>query len=53
MYQFSNTLNAIVKPTLACNLRCKYCYYQHTNYDSQKMSIETLKKFCDITISTF
>lgn len=53
MYQFSNTLNAIVKPTLACNLRCKYCYYQHTNYDSQKMSIETLKKFCDITFPHF
>ena len=53
MYQFGNTLNVVIKPTFACNLRCKYCFYQHTDYSTEKMSVETLKNFCDISFSHF
>ncbi|MBQ2672350.1 MAG: radical SAM protein [Clostridia bacterium] len=53
MYQFSKVLNVVIKPTLACNLRCKYCYYQHTDYNKEKMSTEILSRFCDISFPYF
>ena len=53
MYQFGNTLNVIIKPTLSCNLRCKYCYYQHTDYGREVMPLETLTRFCDVSFPHF
>ncbi len=34
-------INLIVKPTNACNLRCKHCYAAEVGYSSNKMSLDT------------
>lgn len=38
-------VNIVVKVTNACNLRCKYCYNQDTEYASAVLPLERLEKF--------
>lgn len=33
--------------TRACNLRCKYCYFRDSDYESRRMEFETAKKIVD------
>lgn len=37
-------ITVVIKPTNACNLRCKYCYNTYQNYSNQKMDIDIYKK---------
>lgn len=37
-------LNLIIKPTNACNLRCKHCYHAEKGYDEQLLPIEYIEK---------
>ena len=34
----------IIKPSYACNLRCKYCYNSHTKYTKEILSLERFEK---------
>ena len=37
-------INVIVKPTDACNLRCKYCYNSSSHYSNEILSLERFAK---------
>lgn len=43
-----NKISLIVKPTDACNLRCKHCYAAETGYTSGRMTIATVRKIYDV-----
>lgn len=47
--QFHKHLSVLIKPTDACNLRCKYCFEQHNGYHVNQLLLEDLRKFCNIT----
>lgn len=47
--QFLNTINAVIRVTYDCNLRCKYCFLQHDGYDNHVLSEKVLERFCNIT----
>ena len=51
--QFLSSINAVIRPTYRCNLKCKYCFLQNQNHDDFDMPISTLEKFCDITFPHF
>lgn len=40
-----NSITIILKPTDACNMRCKHCYHAVTNYTRNIMTIDTFKDF--------
>lgn len=46
-------VNIIVKVTNACNLRCKYCYNQDTEYTQDVLSLERLEKFLTLLTMRF
>lgn len=37
-------LHLLIKPTHACNLRCKHCYHAEKGYDAVKLSISDIRK---------
>ncbi len=39
-----NRLTVILKPTNACNIRCKYCYHEENGYDKNALAIANLEK---------
>ncbi len=40
-------LTIIIKPTNACNMRCKHCYHNEKGYDTNIMSLELIQHlFC-------
>ena len=47
------TINLIIKPTSACNLRCKYCYHAQTNYIGGKLDISKLEKLLRICCNEY
>lgn len=40
----NNTINVVLKPTEACNLRCKYCYNSDSDYAKTVLPIEKTEK---------
>ncbi len=42
MEKENNYINLIIKPTNACNLRCRHCYAADIGYNAQKMQISTV-----------
>ncbi|MCX7871642.1 MAG: radical SAM protein, partial [bacterium] len=50
-----NNVTLIVKPTLDCNLKCKYCYAKESkyNYKGQRMSLDVVKKALDVFTKRF
>ena len=45
MINKNDLISIIVKPTNACNLRCKHCYHAGTGYDNEQMSDKMLINF--------
>jgi len=45
------TFKMIVFPTTACNLRCTYCYQDHSPTDMAPEMVEALKRFLDRRIA--
>lgn len=43
MINKNDLISIIVKPTNACNLRCKHCYHAGTGYDNEQMSDKMLE----------
>ena len=41
-------ISLIIKPTDACNLRCKHCYAAETGYSAEQMSLETARKIFNL-----
>ncbi len=37
-------LTVILKPTNACNIRCKYCYHEEFGYDNNPLAVVRLEK---------
>lgn len=37
-------LHLLIKPTHACNLRCKHCYHAEKGYDAVKLSLDDIDK---------
>lgn len=47
---FSNHhLNVLMLPTNACNMNCVYCFHKPYNIKCEKMSLETVEKFIQIS----
>lgn len=46
--QASKKINLIIKPTDACNLRCKHCYAAEAGYAADKMSLDVVRKTFDL-----
>ena len=46
-------VNIVVKVTNACNLRCKYCYNQDTEYASAVLPIEKFEKFLTLLTARY
>lgn len=42
------SISLIIKPTDACNLRCKHCYAAETGYSQERMSLDTVRKTFDL-----
>lgn len=45
-----SSLTVLLEPTDACNLRCKHCYHAKSNYNTSKMSIDTLRQFLSVCV---
>lgn len=41
-------LSLIVKPTNACNMRCKHCYHEEKGYDNNIMAFDLIEKLFDL-----
>ena len=41
-------ISTLIKPTHACNMRCKYCFAEKYGYDLKLLNIETLKKYINL-----
>lgn len=41
-------INLIIKPTNACNLRCKHCYHAEKGYDTEILSISMIEKTVEL-----
>lgn len=50
LFQYHDYINVLIKPTNACNLRCKYCFHIDTGFKPEVLSIEDFCHFCDITM---
>ncbi len=48
MVQFHDFINLLIKPTDACNLRCKYCFHKFGGYDNSVMTLDMVKHIYDI-----
>lgn len=44
----ARSINLIIKPTDACNLRCKHCYAAETCYIEKQMSLDTVQRTFDV-----
>lgn len=53
MKKKNDYISIIVKPTNACNLRCKHCYHAEMGYDADKMSDEVLERLMSSTLPYF
>ena len=42
-----NRISVILKPTDACNIRCKHCYNSEKKYGLKKLSIESTNFIMD------
>lgn len=42
--QFHNYIDILIKPTDACNLRCKYCFHKDGGYSTKVMTVDTVEK---------
>ena len=40
---FDDALTVIIKPSNACNIRCRYCYNSKNDYSNSKMTLEQLR----------
>ena len=49
-YHFGKTLNLILKPTNACNMRCSYCYHYEKGYGDNRMSLEMFDHICSTVL---
>ncbi len=49
-YQYYDHINVLIKPTNGCNLRCMYCFHQDFGYHTERISLDTLQHFFDITL---
>lgn len=47
---YNSYLTVILKPTNACNMRCKHCYHSEKGYDNIVMDSSTYSHLLDITI---
>ncbi len=47
------SISLIIKPTDACNLRCKHCYAAETGYTQERMSLDVLRKTFDLFSKDF
>ncbi len=41
-------ITVILKPTNACNLRCKYCYHEEAGYENNRLALENCEKLLRI-----
>lgn len=41
-----STISLIIKPTNACNMRCKHCYHSNRGYDNRGMSVSVFEDIC-------
>ena len=48
MNQLRDSINLILMPSNACNLRCRHCYNSETRHINKKMSISTIDKILKI-----
>ena len=46
-------ITVIVKPTSACNLRCRYCYHAETNYENGILPHEKLEQFIRLLLEEY
>ena len=46
-------LNIIIKPTNACNLRCRYCYHAKEGYDDVKLNLLDIEKFLRLCAQSY
>ena len=53
MINKNDLISIIVKPTNACNLRCKHCYHAGTGYDNEQMSDKILEKLISSSVPHF
>ena len=53
MINKNDLISIIVKPTNACNLRCKHCYHAGTGYDNEQMSDKMLEKVISSSVPHF
>ena len=53
MINKNDLISIIVKPTNACNLRCKHCYHAGTGYDNEQMSDKMLEKLISSSVPHF
>lgn len=41
-------INTLIKPTHACNMRCKYCFHEKYGYYNELLKMELLKKYIEL-----
>ncbi|MBP3370670.1 MAG: radical SAM protein [Clostridia bacterium] len=46
-------INLIIKPTEFCNLRCKYCYNNYSEYKKELLGEENLKKVLSVVARSY
>lgn len=47
------TIYITIKPTDACNMRCKHCYHAEVGFDRTVLDLESAKKILDIASSDY
>ncbi len=40
-----NQINTLIKPTHACNMRCKYCFHEKYGYCHEILEMDNLKNY--------
>ena len=48
-----NYITVIVKPTDACNMRCKHCYHADSQYSSEIMPLSIFERFVQIAAQEY
>lgn len=43
-----NQINTLIKPTHACNMRCKYCFHEKYGYCHEILEMDNLKKYIEL-----
>ena len=42
------SINTLIKPTHACNMRCSYCFHEKYGYDTEIIEMSKLKKYIEL-----